>query len=164
MGMFTSAYDDLGNEYQFKTGDDQCDNYHIGKPPMYGYRVIPDDIYDGLNSTVYGHSFIVIKNNVVVEIQDEEMIHRTRVARQAQLDALCVKWELSKRECNGFDKDLSGEPPEPEKTPEELAAEKAYWDSPEGQARKKVWSDKLDEITNSTVRSRKLLRMIDKNG
>lgn len=66
MGMFTSAYDKCGNEYQFKTGDDQCEVYVIDKPAKHGYPPIADGVYSGLGDDAW--AAVVMKDNRCIAI------------------------------------------------------------------------------------------------
>lgn len=45
MGMFTSAIDDRGREFQFKCGWDDCDTYRVGD--KVDQRVFPDELFGG---------------------------------------------------------------------------------------------------------------------
>ncbi len=45
MGMFTSAIDDRGREFQFKCGWDDCDTYRVGD--KVDQKVFPDNLFAG---------------------------------------------------------------------------------------------------------------------
>lgn len=175
MGMYTTAIDANGREWQFKTGDDDCDVYKIGQPAKRGWgNGVENGVHDGLDSWREGkwpndtyHSswaFLVFKGNICVDIQEEEMVHKTIFARQEQLDALCDKWSLPRQKYHGFSKDLSGEPPEPEPTPEQLAAQEAWRQSPEGKEWAAKWSANINKLTDGTIRNRSMLNMLKSRG
>ncbi len=162
MGMFSYLYDKNGHEYQFKHGDDDLNTYTEGGATKYSH-VCPDGIYDAYDYSVKPKidAFCVIKGNQCMEVVQEETELRTVAARQKQMDDLAAKWGVPTDKYDGWGKDLSGEPPEPEPTPEELQRRKDWAESPEGKAAiaatQKAWSEQLDKLVYSTTRRRGLL-------
>lgn len=63
MGMFTSCYDEYGNEHQIKCGHDNCDSFHLGEyvksyviEGYYGEGYLLDGVYEE-----WTNSIIIIK-------------------------------------------------------------------------------------------------------
>lgn len=72
MGMFTTVVHD-GQEFQFKTGEDQCDTYKVGdKIPWEPAPRYPGQCIDGVH---YGHGdganncFVIVKDCTIIAIE-----------------------------------------------------------------------------------------------
>ena len=71
MGMFTSCYDESGQEHQMKCGHDECDSFRIGEyvnscvmERYYGEGYLFDGVYQGYSSHFegeYENSAVIIK-------------------------------------------------------------------------------------------------------